>query len=86
MTVMAAKQAPKLGTVIGVDLGMTYSCMGVYRNGRVEIIPNEQGNRITPAMVAFIDIELLIGEAAKNQAALNPERTMYGVKRLIERK
>ncbi|XXG51025.1 hypothetical protein AAC387_Pa02g4894 [Persea americana] len=71
--------------MIGIDLGMTYSCVGVYRNGRVEIIPNEQGNQITPAMVAFIDTKLLIGEAVKNQAALNPERTMYGVKRLIER-
>ena len=74
------------GPVIGIDLGTTYSCVGIFKNGRVEIIPNEQGNRITPSVVAFTDEERLVGEAAKNQAAINPSRTVYSVKRLIGRK
>ncbi|CAL9176147.1 unnamed protein product [Musa hybrid cultivar] len=73
---IAKDEATKLGTVIGIDLGTAYSFVGVYKNGHVEIIVNDQGNRITPLWVAFTDTEMLVGEAAKNQAALNAERTI----------
>lgn len=74
------------GPVIGIDLGTTYSCVGIFKNGRVEIIPNEFGNRITPSFVAFTDEERMVGESAKNQALLDPKRSIYVVKRLIGRK
>jgi len=66
------------GPAIGIDLGTTYSCVGVWQHDRVEIIANDQGNRTTPSYVGFTDTERLIGDAAKNQVAMNPINTVFG--------
>lgn len=75
-----------MAPAIGIDLGTTYSCVGIFRDDRIEIIANDQGNRTTPSFVAFTDTERLIGDSAKNQVAMNPHNTVFDAKRLIGRK
>ncbi|KAK1765499.1 Hsp70 chaperone [Phialemonium atrogriseum] len=75
-----------MAPAVGIDLGTTYSCVGIFRDDRCEIISNDQGNRTTPSFVAFTDTERLIGDAAKNQVAMNPANTVFDAKRLIGRK
>nr|GEV54016.1 heat shock protein 70 family [Tanacetum cinerariifolium] len=67
-----------MGPPIGIDLGTTYSSVGVWKNNRIEIIPNDQGSRMTPSYVAFTDTKRLIGDAAKNRGSVNPSNTIYG--------
>lgn len=66
------------GPAVGIDLGTTYSCVGIFQHGKVEIIANDQGNRTTPSYVGFNDAERLVGDAAKNQVAMNPTNTVFG--------
>jgi molecular chaperone DnaK (HSP70) len=85
--VLADEKKSEYGSVIGIDLGTTYSCVGVYKKGVTTIITNDQGNRITPSYVSWVPEtgERLVGDAAKNQATLYPESTLFDIKRLIGR-
>lgn len=81
--VRAEEEKEKIGTVVGIDLGTTYSCVAIYQNGKVDIIANEAGSRITPSVVAFTENERLVGDGAKSQMASNPTNTIFAIKRLM---
>ena len=80
---MGDSDTSQQNVAIGIDLGTTYSCVAVWQHDRVEIIVNDQGNRTTPSYVAFADSQRMVGDAAKNQAALNPSNTIFGILNIL---
>lgn len=83
---VTAREAPERGATVGIDLGTTYSCVAAWNNGKIEIVPNDQGGRTTPSWVAFTKDGSYVGDAAKNQVAMNPENTIFDAKRILGRR